>query len=173
MATTSTPPSDPSSTDPSSPESSSPESSNHEPARPGVAFWASAVIGAAIVLFGIRGLLENEPRGAESAIRWFIGGALVVDLLVVPLGAALGWIGRRAVPTWAWPAVRAGLLTSAVLIAFALPLVLDQGGTPDNPTIRPRDYGTGLTVALVATWLAAGAWLGLAARARRQPLRAT
>jgi hypothetical protein len=134
--------------------------------RPGIAFWASAVVGAAIVLFGIRGLLENEPRGAESAIRWFIGGALVLDLIVVPIGAALGWVGRRATPAWAWPAVRAGLLTSAVLIAFALPLVLDQGGTPDNPTVRPRDYETGLLLALAATWTAAGAWLAVAARRR-------
>jgi hypothetical protein len=62
--------------------------------------------------------------------------------------------------------VRAGLLTSAVLIAFALPLVLDQGGTPDNPTVRPRDYETGLLLALAATWTAAGAWLAVAARRR-------
>lgn len=139
--------------------------------RPGIAFWASALVGAGIVLFGILGLLENEPRGAPSAIRWFIGGALVLDLIVVPLGAAVGWVARRAVPGWAWPAVRAGMLTSAVLIAFALPLVLDLGGTPDNPTVRPRDYETGLAVALGATWLLVAAWLLVRSRRDRAAAR--
>jgi hypothetical protein len=152
----------------SPPAPSAPASDEH---RPGIAFWASAAIGAAIVLFGIRGLLENEPRGAPSAIRWFIGGALVLDLIVVPAGAAIGWAARRVVPAWTWPAVRAGLLTSAVLVAFALPLVLDQGGTPDNPTVRPRDYETGLALALVATWLVVGAWLLVRSRRDRAASR--
>lgn len=136
--------------------------------RPGLAFWVTAVVGAAIVLFGIRGLLENEPRGAASAIRWFVGGALVVDLIVVPLGAAIGWAGRRVLPPWAWPAVRAGLLATAVLVIFALPLVLDQGGTPGNPTVRPRDYETGLLVAVASTWAVVAAVLAIGrARGRR------
>lgn len=132
----------------------------------GVVFWLTAALGAAIVLFGIRGLLENEPRGAESAIRWFIGGALVLDLVVVPLGAVLGLAARRVVPEWAWPVVRAALLTSVVLVAFAAPLVLDQGGQPSNPTVRPRDYTSGLLLSLGATWAIAAVWL-LARRRRR------
>lgn len=133
----------------------------------GAVFWITAALGAAIVLFGIRGLLENEPRGAESAIRWFIGGALVLDLVVVPLGAIAGLGARRAVPAWAWPVVRSALLVSVVLIAFAAPLVLEQGGQPSNPTVRPRDYTAGLLASLGATWTVAAAWLALLHRRRR------
>lgn len=81
----------------------------------GVVFWLTAALGAAIVLFGIRGLLENEPRGAESAIRWFIGGALVLDLVVVPSAPCSAsrlaapypsgrgrWSGPPCSPAWCW-----------------------------------------------------------------------
>lgn len=120
--------------------------------RPGPGFWASALVGAAVVAFGVRGLLVEEPRGAASAGRWLIGGALAVDLLLVPVGAAIGWAARRAVPPRAWPAVAGGLFASGVLVLLAAPLVLDLGGVPSNPSIRPRDYGTGLVVALGAVW---------------------
>lgn len=134
--------------------------------RPGAAFWASAAIGAAIVAFGVRGLLVEEPRGAASAGRWLVGGALVVDLLVIPVGAALAAIARRVVPPAAWPTAVAGLFASAVLVIVAAPLVLDLGGVPANPTIRPRAYGSGLLAALAAVWCVAGA-IGLV-RHRRE-----
>ena len=130
--------------------------------RPGIAFWVTAAIGAAIVVFGVRGLFENEPRGAASAVRWYIGGALVLDLIVVPVGAVAGAL----VGVWAWPAVRAGLLASVTLIAVALPLIVEPQGPSSNATIRPRDYSQGLAWALVATWVAAGIWLLLARRRR-------
>lgn len=126
---------------------------------PGVAFWVTAVAGAAIVAFGVRGLLTEESAGAASAGRWFLGGALALDLLVVPVAAVVGLVVRRVAPGWAWPPVRAGLLTSAVLVVFAWPLVVDAGGPVTNPTSRPRDYATGLAVALVATWLVVGGLL--------------
>ena len=121
----------------------------------GAVFWVTAALGAAIVVFGVWGLFENEPAGAPSAIRWFIGGALVLDLVVVPLGALAGYIGKRVLPGWAWPVVRAALLVSVGLIVFAAPLVLDKGGLADNPTVRPRNYDAGLAIALGGTWVAA------------------
>jgi hypothetical protein len=122
-------------------------------------FWVSAAVGAAIVGFGLRGLLVNEPRGAASALRWLVGSALVVDLIVIPALTLIGWVARRMVPTWTWPVVRAALIVSGVLVLFALPLVTDQGGTPGNPTVRPRNYVEGLAVALAWTWAIAAAWL--------------
>lgn len=127
--------------------------------RPGLAFWITAAIGGAIVAFGIMGLLEHEPRGAESAIRWYIGGALVLDLIVVPIGAAAGALAKRLVPTDLWPPVRTALLTSVVLIAVAAPLVLEPQGPSSNASIRPRDYGQGLAIALTATWVATAGWI--------------
>lgn len=134
----------------------------------GVGFWIGAAIGAAIVAFGIHGLWVNERAGAPSAARWFIGGALVLDLVVVPLAAAAGWVARRTVPGRAWPVVRAALVTSAILIVVAAPLVTDQGGVPGNATVRPRDYDQGLLVAVGATWAVAAIWL-VVLRLRRRP----
>ncbi|QXC59641.1 hypothetical protein KSP35_14755 [Aquihabitans sp. G128] len=37
-------------------------------------------------------------------------------------------------------------------MAFAAPLVLDLGGRPDNASLRPRDYGSGLVSAVAVVW---------------------
>ena len=122
----------------------------------GAGFWVGAVIGGAIVAFGVHGLWVNERSGAISAAQWLVGGALLLDLVVVPVAALVGWATKRVVPRWAWPVARAALLTSAILIVVAAPLVTHQGGVPGNATVRPRDYGAGLAWALGLTWVIAG-----------------
>jgi hypothetical protein len=138
--------------------------------RSGPAFWVSVAAGAAIVAYGGRGLLVFEPRGAPSALRWLIGSALVVDLVVIPAVGLVGWGLRRAVSATAWPVVRAALIVSGVLVLFSLALVTDQGGTPGNATVRPRNYGEGLAVALVWTWAITGTWLGARTWRRRRSM---
>ncbi|CAN5907260.1 hypothetical protein BH23ACT2_BH23ACT2_15250 [soil metagenome] len=139
--------------------------------RPGGAlFWVSMAVGAAITGYGVLNLVDQERRALPSVARWFVGGALLVDLVVVPLGAALGLLAKRLLPALLWPVVRAALLASVVLVVFATPLVLDQGGVPGDPSLRPRDYSTGLTVALATVWAVAalvGAGRLAAARRRR------
>ncbi len=132
--------------------------------EPGRLFWVSMAGGGAVTLVGVGGLLTAEGNGLGSFVPWFAGGALLVDLVVVPLAAAVGLLGRRVVPAAAWPAVRGGLIASAALAAFAAPLVLDLGGRPGNASLRPRHYGSGLASALVAVWVvalvaAAASWL--------------
>ncbi|CAN5702934.1 hypothetical protein BH10ACT1_BH10ACT1_23090 [soil metagenome] len=124
-------------------------------AAPGAAFWLAMAVGGAITLFGAAGLLTAEGNGLGSFIPWFAGGALLADLVVVPLAAGIGLVGRRVVPAPAWPAIRAGLLASATLAVFAAPLVANLGGRPDNPSLRPRDHGSGLVSALAVVWVIA------------------
>jgi hypothetical protein len=164
-------PSPPPSAPPSPCTSSAPGTpSAHGPSRPGLAFWLGALVGGGIVAFAMSGLLENEPRGAASAARWLVGGAIVADLIVIPIAGALGLLTHRWVAPRAWPAVRFGLLTTAVLVGFALPLVLDQGGTPGNPTVRPRNYEVGLAVAIGATWAIVAAVLAIRWASERRRL---
>ncbi len=127
-----------------------------------IVFWASMAAGAVIVLIGLNGLrtapLIDRPMisgGIEvgTLAKFFVGGALVVDLIVIPLGAGIGWLAKRVVPTKAWPAVRAGLFTSAILLIYSYALVFDKGGKPGLDSLRPRNYSVGLVLALVATWL--------------------
>ena len=118
--------------------------------RAGPGFWVAMAGGAALVAFGARTLWLDQRRHLANIGRWFVGGALAVDLLIVPVGAALATGVRRACPPWAWPVVRAGLLAAATCLLIGLPLALDEGGNPANPSVRPRAYGWGLAGTLLA-----------------------
>ncbi len=144
--------------------SSAPARTDTEASRFGPAFWVGMVVGVAVVAFGAMNLVEVQRPRLPSIGRWFVGGALALDLILVPVAAAVGVLLRRVVPDLAWPPVRAALLASAVLVAFSLPLILDKGGRPDNASLRPRAYESGLAWALLAVWLVAG--LAAAARMR-------
>ena len=139
----------------------------HDDGR-GAAFWVGMGLGAAIALFGAIGLLGGEGNGLGSFIPFFAGGALLVDLVVVPLAAGIGYLGRRLLPRTAWLAVRAALVASVTLVAFAAPLVLDLGGRPDNASLRPRDYGSGLASALAVVWVVAAVVLAVALASGRR-----
>lgn len=123
--------------------------------RRGATFWVAMAIGGAITAYGALGLWADDGREIGSIGRWFVGGAVVADLVAIPLGAAVGLGLRRISPAWLWPVLRAALFTSVLVIVYALPLVLDQGGVPDDASMRPRDYPTGLAVALAWIWGAA------------------
>jgi hypothetical protein len=133
--------------------------------RRGPTFWAASAVGAGLIWFGLDYLWEVQRENLRSIATWFVGGALALDLVLVPVAAATGLALRRVVPPWAWPAVRSALLATAVLVGFAYPLVTDQGGQPGNASMRPRDYDRGLLVALVAVWAVAAA-VALAVRVR-------
>lgn len=110
-------------------------------------------LGGPVIAYGVRGALVDaaDTHPGELA-RWVVGLAVVNDLLVVPATLLVGLLARRWTPGWAWPAVRAGLLVSAVLAAVAWPLVRGYGADPANPSLFPRDYGAGLAAALGAVW---------------------
>ena len=124
---------------------------------PGPGLWIGLAVGAPIVVWAAMGFQRAVGTEEPNALRWFVGGALALDLAVVPVAAMVGWVVRRLVPAWAWPAARAALIASAAMIAYAWPLVLGEAGPTDNKTVRPRDYQSGIIVALGATWLAAAA----------------
>ena len=121
---------------------------------------AGLAVGVPVMAYGIRGALVDgaDTHPAELA-RWIVGSAVVHDLVLVPLVAVTAWAVRRAVPDRWWGPVRAGLVVSGVLSLVAWPVVAGFGRDPRNPSLFPRDYGTGLAVALAATWLAVAAIL--------------
>jgi len=134
---------------------------------------SATIIGIGFALVGVLHLRALHGAALRFAV-WFTMGALALDLLVVPLIGSVGAAGRRMVPAPAWPAVRTGLATAALLLAFAFPLVLGLGGDPRNPSLRPRPYGTALALAIlvIAVGTAAVAVLrSRRARNRRPSLR--
>lgn len=136
--------------------------------RPGVAFWASVVIGWAVIAWGLVLVLDGIADTGDrfNAAVYLIGAAVVHDGLVAPavclVGFGLLWAARGRDRRF----VQAGLIASgSVLLVAALPLLgtADKGG---NPTIQPLQYGTATLTVLVVVWAVVGLW-ALADRSRR------
>jgi hypothetical protein len=130
---------------------------------------AGLALGVPVMAYGVRGAFVDaaDTHPAELA-RWFVGLALVNDVVVVPLLLAAAWALRRGTPAWAWPTLRAGLTVAGTLALVAWPFVRGYGQDPTNPSRLPRDYGAGLAAALAAVAVATAAALATRAVARRR-----
>jgi hypothetical protein len=117
--------------------------------------WVSAVLGWAVIAYGVRGLLHHhvDTRPANLA-KFFVGGALAHELLFAPVvlvaGVFLARIAPR--PSRAW--LQAGLLVSGCLALFSYPLVRDYARVNHNPSSLPHNYTANLGVAVGAVWAA-------------------
>jgi predicted anti-sigma-YlaC factor YlaD len=118
------------------------------------------VLGVPVIGYGLRGALVDagDTHPTELA-RWVIGAALVHDLVVVPVVAAVALLVRRFTPRRAWPPVRAGLAATGIFVAVGWPFVRGYGRDQTNPSLLPRNYGAGLAAAVGVIWLAVAAWL--------------
>jgi hypothetical protein len=124
-------------------------------------------LGVPVMAYAVRGVLVDAhlTHPAELA-RWIIGLAVLHDLVLVPIVLAAGTLLRRRVASWAWPPVRAALVTTAVLVAVGWPFARGYGRNPDIPSLLPRDYTAGLVAAVAVVWALAAVWL--VARASRK-----
>ena len=135
----------------------------------GPMFWVSAVLGWAIIAYGVRGLLHHhvDTRPANLA-KFFVGGALAHDLLFAPVVLVAGVLLARFAPRPARAWLQAGLVVSGFLVLFSYPLVRDYAKVIHNPSSLPHNYTANLAVTIAVVWGAviAGA-LGTAALHRR------
>ena len=116
--------------------------------------WLFLLPGLGAVVYAVQGLLTAGGRvPLDSWLTWFIGSALLNDLVLAPIWVTLGWLSARVLPRAARPAVVVGAAVSGVLALVALPFVLGFGADPANPSFLPRDYGV-ILLALVAGVLA-------------------
>ena len=130
--------------------------------------WLFLLPGLAAVGYGAHGLLtagRRVPLG--SWLTWFLGSALLSDLVIAPLWIGLGWLSARLLPPAARPAVVVGGAVSGVLTLVALPFVLGEGADPANPSFLPRDYGLTLLVLVLAIWAVTAMAAALAIRRAR------
>jgi hypothetical protein len=124
-------------------------------------------LGLPVVAYGVRGALVDAARTHPPELaRWIVAAAAVHDLVLVPAVLLTGRIARRLTPDRLWPPVRAALAATGVFTLVAWPFVRGYGRDPANASLLPRDYGTGLAIAVAATWLAAAAWAAVRARRR-------
>jgi hypothetical protein len=130
--------------------------------------WLFLLPGLAAVVYGGHGLLtagRRVPLG--SWLTWFIGSALLNDLVIAPVWIGLGWLSARLLPRAARPAVVVGAAVSGVLTLVALPFVLGRGADPANPSFLPRDYGQTLLVLVAVVWAVTIVWAVVAVRRSR------
>jgi hypothetical protein len=132
------------------------EELGRHPQRRGPLFWVSAAAGWALILWGVRGALHHhiDTRPSELA-RFFIGSALIHDLIFAPVVLGLGVLVTRLVRgRWRAP-VQAALLISGCAALFAWPEVRDYARVNHNPTSLPHNYTANLLVVVAAVWVAA------------------
>ena len=130
--------------------------------------WLFLLPGLAAVVYGAHGLLT---AGGQVPLRswatWFVGSALLHDVVIAPLWMLLGWLSARFLPRAARPVVTVAAVVTGVLTLVALPFVLARGRDPLNPSFLPRDYGLTLLVVVLAVWVVAAVWAALAVRRAR------
>ena len=146
---------------------------SNEVRRPPVTFWIALALGWAMIAFGLRGLLHTGREVDKVGLaRLFAVAAIVHDLILAPAVIAVGVAVSRLVPRGARPFVQAGLIISGCVALFSYPFVGGWGRQPDNPTVLPRSYATGLVAVLVVVWLGvavAGAVVTWQRRRRGEP----
>ncbi len=88
--------------------------------KPGAVFWTTAVLGWAVIAWGVAGVVRHhvDTRPADL-LRFVAGGILLHDLVVVPLALVAAYLLNRAVPApWRrW--VQVTLVVAAPLALFA------------------------------------------------------
>lgn len=121
----------------------------------GPGFWVGLAVGGGIMCYGLVGLLRNlEGEALVSWLVYFVGADLLHDALVAPALFVVGALLARFLPRPVRAPVLIGCVVSAaVLLVVAVPL-LDLGGNPLNPTIRPLDYTTAALTAIGIVWAA-------------------
>jgi len=140
-----------------------------DPARPATSAltpwwrWLFVLPGLGAVGYGIYGLLTAGSRvPLDSWLTWFVGSALLHDLVIGPVWIGLGWLGARFLPRAARSAVVVGAAVSGFLTLVALPFVLGVGADPANPSFLPREYGRNLLLLVVGVLVVTAVWAAVA-----------
>jgi hypothetical protein len=123
-------------------------------------FWALLPVGGLLIAWGVTGLLRNAASSVPASwLRWFIGGLLAEDLLLVPAVLAVG-LAMRHLPAALQPPARAALIVSGTLVLMSVPLLLGYGRSaqPGNFSVLPGDYPASLGITVGAVWAAAAIW---------------
>jgi hypothetical protein len=134
--------------------------------------WLFVLPGLAAVGYGGHGLLTAGRRvPLDSWATWFLGSALLHDLVLAPAWIGLGWLAARLLPRAARPPVVVAGAVTGMLTLVTLPFLLGYGADPLNPSFLPREYGRNLLLIVAAVWLVAAGWAAVAVR-RAPPRRA-
>lgn len=121
--------------------------------------WAWYLPGLVAVGWGAYGLLTAAMGPSLPSYVVFFGlGIAAHDLLLAPLGVAIGWLVVRYAPAAVRAPAQVALFGSGVAILAAFPFLTGIGVTADVPSALPYDYRARVGVLLAVLWLAATLW---------------
>lgn len=124
-------------------------------ARPasGTGFWIGLALGLPLVAYGLWGLVDTFPGDRlRNVAVYFVGGAVVHDLLVAPAVCLLGWVLVRFVPRVAVGPVQAAAVASGIVALVAWPLVRGYGITAGEPSFLSRNYTASVLIVWGVAW---------------------
>ncbi|MGZ6791394.1 MAG: hypothetical protein ACXVFV_00455 [Mycobacteriales bacterium] len=128
--------------------------------------WVLYAAGAAMVGYGTWGQLFGADTKPRRYAELLLVAALGHDLVLAPLVLLLGLLARKVLHRHVHGVLQGAALVGFVLLVVALPGMGRYGARSDNASILPRDYTSGLMVALGA--VAVGALLVVLVRVRRR-----
>lgn len=137
--------------------------------RRGPVFWGAAAAGWAVIGWGVRGALHHhiDTRPAELA-RFFIGGAIIHDVVFAPIVLGAGVLLARVAPgRWRAPLQAAAIVCGCAAI-FSWPELRDYARATHNPSSLPHNYTANLAVVIAVVVLVTGGVVLV--RRRRRPV---
>ena len=86
---------------------------------------STVLIGAAILVFGVYGLLTStEITDPQDVGKWLVGGVALHDFVLAPLVFGLCWLAARRTPPRVRTALAAVLLIVGTATLVAAPILL-------------------------------------------------
>lgn len=138
--------------------------------RPHPAQVACLIVGWAVIVFALHGMISEPASNPHDLFRLLIGLNVVNDTLVIPVVLAISLLVRRVLPRWAILPVQVGLFASAVVVLYAYPLLGGWGHTARaGPSRLPHDYAESLIWVLGAICLVCALGAIAARQWRRRP----
>ena len=130
------------------------EPAHEAPHRPHLAQVACLVVGWAVIVFALHGMISEPSANPPNLFRLLIGLNVVNDAIVIPIVLVISLLVRRALPRWALVPVQIGLFVSALVVLYAYPLLGGWGHTARaGPSRLPHDYADSLAVVLGTIWV--------------------
>ena len=116
------------------------------------------LLGVLCVVVGARFLLQRSHQEVISAAIWFTFPAVLSDLLLLPIAAAVGHVLTRALAPWARLPAQVAAVLIGTLLLIAAPYLGRPGLHQDNPTLLNRNYVAGYLVYVGIIAGAAALW---------------
>lgn len=125
-------------------------------------------LGVALAAYGAWLLVTRESDLVDVA-TWLVAGAVLHDVVLVPVVLVLGAAATRWLPWAARGPAAVGLVVLGSATLFAVPVLGRFGAREDNPTLLDRDYTAGWFVltGLVLVGVLAATLVRARAQARR------